>query len=240
MLNQAVPVTFTVRARQVGITASAGTAVLIAVYATTLIAGLLSLKSPEQPIGDPWFSILEILIILIMPLLVALNATVHAWAPPEARVFSLLSIVFVSLLAGLTSSVHFVILTLRRQPEFAAKAWMPMVLSFKWPSVSYALDILAWDVIFALSVLCAAPVFSGNRLAASIRALLAASGVLALAGLSGVIFGDMRFRNIGVIGYAGVFPVAAVLLAIFFYRVAPHRSSPILTPIASPAPTEAK
>jgi hypothetical protein len=95
---------------------------------------------------------------------------------------------------------------------------MPLFLSFKWPSIAYALDILAWDVFFALSVLSAAPVFSGNHLATSIRALLLASGALALAGLSGVIFGDMQLRNIGVVGYAGVFPVAALLLAILFHR----------------------
>jgi hypothetical protein len=51
--------------------------------------------------------------------------------------------------------------------------------------------------------------------------LLVVSGVLALAGLSGVIVGDMQLRNIGIIGYAGVFPVAALLLAILFRRATP-------------------
>jgi len=76
-------------------------------------------------------------------------------------------------------------------------------------------------VFFALFVLSAAPVFSGNRLATSIRVLLITSGALALAGLSGVIAGDMQLRNIGIVGYAGVFPVAALLLAILFYRATP-------------------
>jgi hypothetical protein len=98
---------------------------------------------------------------------------------------------------------------------------MPLFMSFTWPSVPYALDILAWDVFFALAVLFAAPVFSGNRLAASIRALMIASGVLSLAGLSGVVVGDMQLRMIGVVGYAGVFPVVALLLAILFYRATP-------------------
>jgi hypothetical protein len=44
------------------------------------------------------------------------------------------------------------------------------------------------------------------------------SGALALGGLSGVILDDAQFRNIGIVGYAGVFPVAALLLAILFYR----------------------
>jgi hypothetical protein len=198
--------------------------VLIAAYTATLVTGLLSLQSPQQPIGDPLFSILEILIVLLMPLMVALMVAVHAWAPAEVKVFSLMALVFVSLLAGLTCSVHFVILTVGRQAAFSGLAWMPLFLSFEWPSVAYALDILAWDVFFALSVLFAAPVFSGNRLATSIRVLLAASGVFALAGLSGVVAGDMRLRNIGIVGYAGVFPVAALLLAILFHRANPREA----------------
>lgn len=201
-----------------------GTVLAGAVYAATLGAGLLSLQSPQQPIGDPLFSILEILIILLMPLMVALMVAVHAWAPAEAKVFSLLALVFVSLLAGLTCSVHFVILTVGRQAALSGLASMPLFLSFKWPSVAYALDILAWDVFFALSVLFAAPVFSGNRLARSIRVLLVASGALALAGLSGVIVGDMQLRNIGIVGYAGVFPVVALLLAILFHRATPREA----------------
>lgn len=159
-----------------------------------------------------------------MPLIVALMVAVHSWAPAEAKVFSLMAVIFVSLLAGLTSSVHFVILTMSRQPAFAGFSWMPLFLSFTWPSVPYALDILAWDVFFALAVLFAAPVFSGNRLATSIRRLMIASGVLSLAGLSGVIVGDMQLRNIGILGYAGVFPVAALLLAILFYRASPREA----------------
>ena len=71
--------------------------------------------------------------------------------------------------------------------------------------------LISLTVFFALAALCAAPVFSGNRLAVSIRVLLVASGGLSLAGLSGVIFGEMQLRNIGILGYAGVFPVAALL-----------------------------
>jgi hypothetical protein len=54
---------------------------------------------------------------------------------------------------------------------------------------------------------------------------LVASGILAFAGLSGVVVGDMQFRNIGIIGYAGVFPVVALLLGALFYRarlIVPH------------------
>jgi len=44
--------------------------VLEVAYAVTLVVGFLSLKSPQQPIGDPMFSILEVLIIVMMYFLI--------------------------------------------------------------------------------------------------------------------------------------------------------------------------
>jgi hypothetical protein len=212
---------FSATARRLGIFSAAGVVILVVAYAVTLAIGFRSLESPQQPIGDPMFTILEVLIIVMMPVMVALMVAVHAWAPSHAKTFSLTAVVFMGLLAGVTCSVHFVILTLSRQAVFAGQSWLPLFLSFKWPSVAYALDILGWDFFFALSMLFAAPVFGGSRLAASIRVLMIISGVLALAGLSGVVAGDMQLRNIGIVGYLGVFLVVAGLLAVLFYRARP-------------------
>ena len=209
---------FTPIARSLGIFSATVTVILVVAYTVTLAVGLLSLESPQKPIVDPMFTILEVLIIVMMPAMVALMVAVHAWAPMNAKALSLTSLVFMGLLAGVTSVVHFCVLTLSRQPEFAGQSWLPLVLSFNWPSVAYALEILAWDVFFALSMLFAAPVFWGSRLAAWIRVLMIASGVLALAGLSGVVVGDMQLRNIGIVGYLGVFLIVATLLGILFYR----------------------
>jgi hypothetical protein len=214
-------VEFTATARRFGIFSGSATVILLVAYAVTLIVGLASLGSPQEPIGDPMFTILEILIITMMPAMVALMVAVHAWAPMHAKTLSLTSLIFMSLLAGVTCSLHFCILTLSRQPEFAGQSWLPLVFSFEWPSVAYALDIVGWDVFFALSMLFAAPVFSGSRLASWIRVLMIASGVLSLAGLSGVVVGDMEVRNIGIVGYVGVFLVVAALLTVFFYRANP-------------------
>jgi hypothetical protein len=220
-----VALTFTARARRLGISAAATTVILGLAYAVTLVAGFLSLQSPQQPIGDPLFSLLEILIIIAMPVMIALMVALHAWASPETKAFSLMALVFMGLLAGLTCSLHFVLLTVSREAAFVGVSWLPLFLSFKWPSVAYALDILAWDVFFPLSVLSAAPVFGGSRLTTSIRVLMIASGVLALGGLSGVMVGDMQLRNIGIVGYVGVFLVAALLLAILFYRATPREAT---------------
>ena len=207
---------FNATARLLGITSAVWVAVLDVAYAITLTVGFLSLKSPQEPIGNPMFSILEVLIILMMPAMVTLMVAVHAWAPLQAKTLSLTALVFMSLLAGETCGTHFVILTLTRQAAFAGQPWLPLFLSFRWPSVVYALDILGWDFFFALSMLFAAPVFGGSRLAVSIRILMTASGLLALAGLSGVVAGDMQLRNIGIVGYVGAFLIVACLLAVLF------------------------
>ena len=215
---------FTATARSLGIFSAAVTVILLVAYTVTLTVGLASLKSPDQPIGDPIFTILEVLIILMMPAMVALMVTVHAWAPVHARTLTLTSLVFMGLLAGVTCVVHFCVLTLSRQPEFAGRPWKPLVFQFAWPSVVYALDILAWDVFFPLSMLFAAPAIRGTRLATWIRVLMIASGVLSLAGLSGVVTGNMQLRNIGIVGYDGVFLFVAALLAILFYRTTPKEA----------------
>jgi hypothetical protein len=217
-------VKFTPTARSLGILSAAATVILVVAYAVTLAVGLLSLESPQEPIDGPMLTILEVLIIVMMPAMVALMVAVHAWAPMNAKALSLTSVVFMGLLAGVTCIVHFCVLTLSRQPEFTEQPWLPLVLSFEWPSVVYALDILGWDVFFPLSMLFAALVFQGSRLAAWIRVLMIASGVLSLAGLSGAVAGDMQLRNIGIVGYVGVFLVVSALLAVLFYRTTPQEA----------------
>src|SRR4028118_559963 len=103
---------FTATARSFGILSAVATVILLVAYAVTLAVGLLSLESPQQPIGDPMFTILEVLIIIMMPAMVALMVVVHAWAPMHAKTLSLTSVIFMGLLAGVTCTLHFVILTL--------------------------------------------------------------------------------------------------------------------------------
>jgi hypothetical protein len=200
---------------------SAVVVILTFAYAAVVAAGLLSLTAPDHPISQPFFSIMEVLIILVVPAMVALMVAVHAWAPIISKTLTLTAVVFMSLLAALSTSLHFVILVLSQHAEIAAQPWWPRLFSFEWPSAAYALDVFGWDVFFALSMLFAAPVFRGSRLARTICFLMQLSGVLALVGLLGVAFTDMRLRNVGIVGYAGVFPVAAALLGILFYRTPP-------------------
>lgn len=198
---------FDAAARRLGVASGATVAALSVVYAGALAMGLLALDSPEEPIGPPILTVMEVLILALAPALVALMAAVHAWAGRSAMTAA--ALVFTGVLAGVTSAVHFLVLTLGHEAAF---------LAFTWPSAAYALDILAWDVFFPLAVLFAAPAFRGAGLPRAIRRLLVASGVLAFAGLGGVAVGDMRVRNVGILGYVGIFPIAAAAMALMFYR----------------------
>lgn len=212
---------FTQTARRLGLFSAIATIILMIAYAVTLTVGLLSLESPDDPICDPMFTILELLIIVMMPAIVAMMVAVHAWAPERLKTLSFTAVIFMGLLAAVTCTLHFVILTLSRQAAFAGQPWLSLFIEFKWPSVAYAVDILGWDFFFPLAMFFAAPVFRGSRLAKWIRSMMILSGILSLAGLSGVVFSDMQLRNIGIVGYVGVFLVVAVLLAVLFHRETP-------------------
>ena len=202
--------------RRVGMASALGVVILSAAYFVPLVMGFVTLPSPDVPFLEPWFSMMEVLIILLAPFMVMLTVAIHSAAPVARKPFSLAAVVFMGIAAGVTSSVHFVILTLSHRADFVSLPWLRSLITFEWPSVTYTLDILAWDVFFGISMLCLVPVFGGSRLSRAIRVLLLASGVIAIAGLVGVVLDDMSVRNIGIVGYAVVYPVAAVLIVRFF------------------------
>lgn len=188
------------------------------VYAVITVLGFLSLQSPQDPIGDPFFTLMEILLLLTTPLMLVSMVSVHAYAAPDDKVYSLIALIFMVLLTGITSSVHFVILTIGRQLAASGLPVVPFLLSWTWPSVVYTVDILAWDWFFALAMLFAAPVFKVGRLEKTVRLLMLVSGIVSLAGLIGVPLANMQVRNIGIIGYGVVAPVVFLLIGLVFGR----------------------
>ena len=214
---------FTPAHRVVGRIAALSVFVLGVAYAIVTALGFLSLESPGDPIGYPYVTLMELLILPLAALYLVAMVAVHGYARPGVRVYGLIALVFMTVLAAVTTAVHFVVLTVGPRLEATGLEWVPLVVSFTWPSMVYALDILAWDWFFALSLLFASFVFTEGRLERAVRVLLIASGLLSLAGLAGVPLADMGVRNVGVIGYAVVAPVAFLLIGILFGR---PRASP--------------
>lgn len=191
---------------------------IITIYLVTLILGFISLKSPDDPIGNPYFTVLELLIIILGPLMVFLLVFVQKSTPEKLKIFSSTALIFMSIMAAITCSLHFVILTLSRQEVFLNQDWSLLVFSFNWPSIAYALDILAWDFFFALSMLFLSATFRKKGMEKLIQILLVVSGILSLIGLLGVPMNNMQVRNIGILGYT-IFPIIVFfLIGIIFNR----------------------
>ncbi|HJQ24752.1 MAG TPA: hypothetical protein VKA60_12620 [Blastocatellia bacterium] len=191
-------------------------------YVITGAIGLIASRdlAQHEPFTqiDPFLAILELLIILVAPPMVVMMASVHSYAPRSKKIYSLTALCFMTLFAGMTMSIHFVQLTIARRIESAGIAPLSVIFFSKWPSVLFALDLLAWDLFLGLSLLFAAPVFKGGRLHRWVRNFMTVSGGLCLAGIVGPATGDLRFQILGIIGYAFVFPVVCMLLAILFGR----------------------
>ncbi len=199
--------------RRIGTTTAAALFFLGIIYIVVTTIGLLSLKSQLDPISDPWFSLMEIIILAMAPLMVVLMVEIHIYAPQESKVLSLTALVFMGIMACITCSLHFLVLFVSRPIASITDVQLfSYIFSFKWPSVIYALDILAWDLFFALSMLFAAPVFKGDRVKSAVRVLMIISGLLSLAGLLGLVNGNMLIRDIGIVGYAVVFPFVNLML----------------------------
>ena len=186
--------------------------VISVAYAAVMVAGFLSLGNLTDPLPDPYLAIAEILILVMAPAMVLLMAAVHACAPAHLRMFSLIAFGWMLVAACLTMTVHVVELVVARRVGPEAVPGFARLFDFAWPSMLYAVDIVAWDLLLGLSLVFAAFVFTGPRHRAARRGLLV-SGVLCLVGLVGPAIDMLAWRGIGILGYVVAFPIACVALS---------------------------
>jgi hypothetical protein len=186
-------------------------------YAVVVVAGFVSLGNLSKPLADPYFGIAEGLIIVMSPVMVTLMAAVYACAPSSAKTQALIGLGWMLAGAATTATVHFVLLTLGRRLDASTFPGYAHVFSFTWPSVSYAVDIVAWDLFVGLSLLFAAPAFRSERDVWSRRGLLIA-GVLCLVGLVGPAVDNLAWRGLGIFGYAVALPLTCLAIRRAFSR----------------------
>lgn len=197
---------FTPTMRIVGVGSAAVVVIGSATYGGVLVTGLRALPSADTPIRDPYLWLMEVLILLISPAMALLIVGLRAWSPDGRSRSASAAVGLMAASAALTCAVHVWLLA---SPRSAAAA------AFRWPSPPYVLDVVAWDVVFAAAVILASRIAREPGLAKGVAALLLASGVVAAFGFVGAALGDMALRNIGIIGYGAIFPVAALLLLLF-------------------------
>ena len=168
---------------------------------------------------EPNLTIMETLLLLLNPALVALFAAIHAYAPPDKKSYALAAFGFVIVMVTLTAFVHFTQLIVVRR---TTSATVIEVLKFQNTgghlSLTFAMDMLAWDFFFGIAMLFAAPIFRGDKLQNLIRTSLIVCGLLCLIGVAFPFTENALFQLPAIAGYAFGFPIISVLLAKLFAR----------------------
>ena len=186
--------------------------VLEIVYIAVFVAGFASLGNTSDPLPDPYLAIAEVIILVMAPVMVMLMVSIHHLAPPEAKPYTLVALGWMVAAAAFTMTVHFVELTVARHISPATFHDYRWIFGFRWPSTFYAIDIVAWDVFFALALLFAVPAFARTEAKWARRGLIA-SGSLSLIGLIGPFANALGWRTIGILGYTVVFGITCIPLS---------------------------
>jgi hypothetical protein len=175
-------------------------------YFIALLIGFAT-RGFSAPIVDPLLAVMEVLTLLVAPLLLVMMAAIHGRAAHSLKTVSSLAFAFMTIATGLTGAVHFVALTATRQLEAALLVW---------PSVAYAIELLAWDGFLGLALVFAAFTFQSAGRERHVRRGLLVCGVLCLLGLVGPLVGNMRLQFVGVFAYGALLPAVCLLLSGLF------------------------
>jgi len=195
-------------ARRLGVLSSLGLAAVGFAYLVVVTLAIADVGL-EDPIVDPTLAVMESLTLVAALLLVVMMAALYAAAPAARKVYALLALAFAVIMAALTSTVHFVLLTAGRQSGSVV---------LEWPSTAYAVELLAWNLFLGLSLLSAAAVFRGPSLLGTTRWVLMITGALCVLGTLGPALGDLALQRIGIVGYGVGLPLASLFLAAVFRR----------------------
>jgi hypothetical protein len=140
-------------------------------------------------------------------------------ASERRRIFAELGLVFMALLAGMSSITWFVRLAI--VPGLAhggGSAVLALLTPYSPGSVLFAVEMLGWGLFYGLAVLFAAFAFEGGQLEAWIRGLLAASGILSLLHAVGIAAAQPVLNKLGYPAWGLLLPAATILLAVWLRR----------------------
>jgi len=209
--------TFTAQARTLGIVAAWMTFAVSEVYA--VVAGLAYVSQGAAVESGPFLSIMALLVVVMGPFLVLSMVAVHTYATPSKKPYSLAALAFMIACVAITSCINFSLLVVSSQPNLFSESWRSLFLPCKWPAPAFVLDNFVWDWFFGISMLLAAPIFSGNTLKTALRFVMIVSGALCLAGLVWLAVSPAQAIIVGILGWGAAGPIVFLLLANMFGRV---------------------
>lgn len=203
------------KAKRLGISSALTIAVIGALYLVVIVSWLLIEASPNDPIGDPYLAVMEILTIASAFAVAGFAVSVVCYVDIGNRLPAGGALVSAILAAGLTTTVHFVQLTAVRQ------LWRSGDMAdyrLVWPSLIFAVEYFAWDILIGLFMVFTGWALSRAEANSGGHRVFISGGVLCLLGVAGPLSGQMLFQNVSVLGYAVFLPIAAFLASRMFRR----------------------
>lgn len=204
---------WTSSAQRFGIISAGGVVVVGIIYVATIITWLIIEARPLEPIGDPYLAVMEALTLVSALALLGMVVAIYCFTDAAHRVYAIMTLLLGSLAVGLTMAVHFVQLTAVRQLWSAGQLADYQLV---WPSVIFATEYFAWDVLVGLTMTFASFTFSRSVGERNARRTLLTGGTLCLIGAAGPLSGLMLLQNVAVFGYAVLLPMSGAFLIVVF------------------------
>jgi hypothetical protein len=187
------------------------------IYLGLIIAASVSGGLPP---AEPYQSLISAVTFLSIPGLILLWVVVHQITPKEKQVFSLASLVLMTIFATLTSINRYTALTVVPQAMRMGKTdGLEWFLPYGWPSIMAAMEVLAWGFYYGLACLCLAPVFGNGKLERAIFWTLVASGVFSLISTIGQVLNSIPLNMAGILAWGPGFILLLVLWVFWFRNV---------------------
>ncbi|MEU6641719.1 hypothetical protein ABZ863_04140 [Saccharomonospora sp. NPDC046836] len=148
---------------------------------------VMTVQGIPFPPPQPYATIFHLIILLATLVMVPLWCGIHLATQAGKQVFTLISLMFVGMLAVVVCANRFVALTMVRQSAGLGRtAGLEWFQPYGWPSLMFTFEMLGFGVFFSLACLFLIPAFRGNRFERRIAATFAITGVASLVGAVGL------------------------------------------------------
>lgn len=184
----------------------------------TALTVMMSKGLPFPP-QEPFSTTFHVIMMLVVLVMVPLWGAIHLAVPADRQVFTLISLMFIVMLAVVVGANRFVALTLVRQsPGLGQTEGLEWFQPYGWPSLMFAFEILGWGVFFSLACLFLAPAFRMRGLERGIAVIFAVTGVLSGGGALGLLVNSTAIMGVIAPLAWGLGPAVAVILIVIWLR----------------------
>jgi hypothetical protein len=188
-----------------------------------LLAVLAIILFDRMPPSASYQNLVSVITLVSVPVLLWLWVTIHETLPADKHLFSLGSLVMMTIFGVLTSINRYVSLTVVPQALAQGKTeGLGWFQPYGWPSIMAAMEVLAWGFYLGLAFFCLAPAFVKEKLERLIFWTLIISGVLCLLAVLGQVLNSAWLNILGILAWGPGLIMLLILLARLFKETELH------------------